>query len=108
MTRVDDVVAGEVERIGQREYPFVILVLAVRNFPERIERLRTELVSLRVEWMTAIPHAVLRCVSIDDKRRVRAGKNGSYRFLAVRIRNGNSVSTHAHAAIEVLVVGEDG
>ena len=65
---VDDVVAGVVERVGEREDPFVVLVLLIRDPVERIEGLRAELVTLHVPRLAAVPDAVLRRVAVDDER----------------------------------------
>ena len=40
---VDHVVAEVVERVGKREHPFVVLVVAVGQVHERVERLVAEL-----------------------------------------------------------------
>ena len=68
--RVDHVVAGEAERVAEREQPLVVLVLAVRHEDERVERLVAELVAVDRRRVAAVPEAVLRRVAVEDERRV--------------------------------------
>jgi hypothetical protein len=70
---VDDVVASEVVRIGDRHQPLVVLVLRLGHLVERIERLGAELLALDAERLARIPDGILRRVAVDDERRVGAG-----------------------------------
>ena len=100
--RVDHVVAGVEVRVAEREDPLVVLVLSVRDLRERVERLRPELVALRVGRNARVPGAVLRRVAVDDERRVRPGEDVADRDGADRDR----VATDPEAAgLERVVAG---
>ena len=85
---VNDVVACVVVRIGQREHPLVVLVLAIGQMDERVEGLVAELVAAHVRRETAVPDAVLRGVTVDHQWGVWPRATGDR----------DVVAAHAHLA----------
>ena len=64
----DHVVTGVHVRVREWHGPFVVLVLRVGNFGERVERFRSELVAERIFRMAGVPCPILRRVAVDNER----------------------------------------
>ena len=112
---VDDVVAEEVVRVGDRHQPLVVLVLRLGDLPERIERLGPELLALHAERLARVPDGILRGVAVDDERRVRPGDRlgavlATARLVGVgrQVADRDPVAAHPGAAVVVGVGARHG
>ncbi len=86
---VDDVVAGEVVRVGEREQPLVVLVLRLGDLVERVERLGPELVALDAERLA---RSTRRRPAMCRRRRRAASSGPAICSVPLAPRHGSSAS----------------